>query len=65
MNILGYPLGWIMWAIFQVVKNYGVALILFTVLFREMCIRDSLHTGLYQPEQTACNSCPDFRAPTC
>lgn len=34
MNILGYPLGWIMWAIFQVVKNYGVALILFTVLFR-------------------------------
>ena len=34
MNILGYPFGWIMWAIYEVVNNYGVALILFTVLFR-------------------------------
>lgn len=34
MNIIGYPLGWIMWAIYQVVNNYGVALILFTVFFR-------------------------------
>ena len=34
MSILGYPLGWIMWAIYKVVNNYGVALILFTVLVR-------------------------------
>ena len=33
-GIIGYPLGWIMWAIYQVVNNYGVTLILFTVLFR-------------------------------
>ena len=31
MSILGYPFGWIMWAIYQVVNNYGIALILFTV----------------------------------
>lgn len=34
MNIIAYPLGWVMWAIYQVVNNYGVALILFTILFR-------------------------------
>ena len=34
MSILGYPFGWIMWAIYQVVNNYGIALILFTVFFR-------------------------------
>ncbi len=34
MSILGYPLGWIMWLIYKVVKNYGVALVLFTVLVR-------------------------------
>ncbi len=34
MSILGYPLGWIMWVIYKVVKNYGVALILFTILIR-------------------------------
>ncbi len=34
MGILGWPLGWIMWAIYSLVKNYGVALILFTVLVK-------------------------------
>ena len=32
MRIFGTPLGWIMWLIYQVVHNYGIALILFTVL---------------------------------
>ncbi len=31
-QIFGYPLGWIMYAIYFVVRNYGVALILFTLL---------------------------------
>lgn len=34
MRILGYPLGWIMWLLYQVVRNYGVALVLFTILTR-------------------------------
>lgn len=34
MSILGYPLGWIMWLLYKVVNNYGIALVLFTVLIR-------------------------------
>lgn len=30
--ILGYPLGWIMYAIYYIVHNYGVALVVFTVI---------------------------------
>ena len=33
-NIIGYPLGWIMWLLYQVVRNYGVALILFTLVMK-------------------------------
>lgn len=31
-EIFGIPLGWVMWAIYQVVPIYGLALILFTIL---------------------------------
>lgn len=31
-NIIGYPLGFIMYGIYSLVKNYGVALIIFTLL---------------------------------
>jgi len=34
MRILGYPLGWIMWLIYKVVQNYGLALIIFTILIK-------------------------------
>lgn len=30
--LLGYPLGWIMWAIYKVIPSYGVALIIFTLI---------------------------------
>ncbi|MBQ5332283.1 MAG: YidC/Oxa1 family membrane protein insertase [Oscillospiraceae bacterium] len=33
-ELIGYPLGFIMWAIYQVFKNYGVAIFLFTVVTR-------------------------------
>ena len=33
-TIFGIPLGWIMWLIYAVVKNYGIALLIFTVLVR-------------------------------
>lgn len=32
--IFGYPLGWIMWLLYQVVHNYGFAIILFTIFTR-------------------------------
>lgn len=31
-ELLGYPLGWIMWFIYNVVKDYGIAIIIFTLL---------------------------------
>ena len=34
MRLFGTPLGWIMWLIYAVVRNYGIALILFTVLVK-------------------------------
>lgn len=33
-ELIGYPLGFVMWAIYQVFKNYGVAIFLFTVVTR-------------------------------
>jgi len=33
-RILGLPLGYIMWACYQIVNNYGVALFIFTLLIR-------------------------------
>jgi len=32
--IFGYPLGWVMWLFYQVIKNYGVAILLFTLFTR-------------------------------
>lgn len=34
--IIGYPLGWIMWFCYLVIRNYGFALILFTILTKLM-----------------------------
>ena len=34
MKICGYPFGWLMWALYQVVSNYGVALLLFTIVVK-------------------------------
>jgi len=33
-QVLGYPLGWIMWALYNVVRNYGIALFIFTILIK-------------------------------
>ncbi len=37
-SIIGYPLGWIMWACYKVISNYGVALILFTIITRLLLV---------------------------
>lgn len=37
-SILGYPLGWIMWAIYHVVPVYGLALIIFTLMTKAAMI---------------------------
>ncbi|MEG0614410.1 MAG: membrane protein insertase YidC, partial [Oscillospiraceae bacterium] len=35
-EIIGYPLGWIMWAIYQVFHNYGIAIVIFTIITRAL-----------------------------
>ena len=35
-NIIGVPLGWIMWLLYSVIQNYGIVLILFTVLVKAL-----------------------------
>jgi YidC/Oxa1 family membrane protein insertase len=41
-QIIGYPLGWIMWAMYAVVPNYAVALLLFTLLTKVATLPISL-----------------------
>ncbi|MEG0839248.1 MAG: membrane protein insertase YidC [Hydrogenoanaerobacterium sp.] len=31
-TVIGYPLGWVMWACYKLLRNYGLALILFTLI---------------------------------
>lgn len=33
-ELIGYPLGWIMYAIYALVKNYGLAIFIFTIIIR-------------------------------
>ena len=58
--LIGTPLGWLMWAIFQVVGNYGVALLLLTVVVNSLMIPISIRQQkstakmqAIQPEMTA------------
>ena len=34
MTVCGYPFGWLMYGLYHLVSNYGVALVLFTPLRR-------------------------------
>ena len=40
--IVGWPLGWIMWACYKVVPVYAVALVLFTLIMRVLLVPFSI-----------------------
>lgn len=42
-NILGYPLGWLMYFIYNIIPNYGVAIILFTLVIKIILFPVSVH----------------------
>lgn len=42
-HILGFPLGYIMWAIYRLVNNYGVAILLFTLVTKLLLYPVSVH----------------------
>ena len=37
-NLIGIPLGWIMWLMYSVIQNYGIVLILFTILVKALMV---------------------------
>ena len=34
MTVFGYPFGWLMYGLYHLVSNYGVALVLFTLIVK-------------------------------
>lgn len=57
MNIIGYPLGWVMWAAYKIVPVYAIALIIFTIIVRAAMIpmavkqqRNTAHGALFRPK---------------
>lgn len=55
--IFGYPLGWVMWLFYQVVNNYGVAILLFTLFTRILLYplgvkqqKTSARMAMFQPK---------------
>ena len=56
-QLFGYPLGFVMWLLYAVVKNYGIALLLFTLVTRALLFPFSIKqqknmakTALLQPK---------------
>ncbi len=57
MRIFGYPFGWLMWAMYQLVSNYGVALLLFTIVVKLLLFplavkqqKSTVKMQLFQPK---------------
>ncbi len=60
MGFLGTPLGWIMWAIYSVVGNFTVALILFTIVTKALLFplsikqqKNTARMAAFRPQQEA------------
>ena len=58
--IIGYPFGWVMWFFYQLVDNYMLALILFTLITKLILIpisikqqKNTAKTALFQPKLEA------------
>ena len=58
--IIGYPFGWVMWLLYQLVDNYLLALILFTLITKLILIpisvkqqKNSAKMSLFQPKLEA------------
>ena len=56
-EMFGYPLGFIMWGIYYLVKNYGIAILLFTfvtkILLFPLSVKQQKNTAMmsaFQPK---------------
>ncbi|MBC8546826.1 YidC/Oxa1 family membrane protein insertase [Clostridiaceae bacterium NSJ-31] len=59
-TIIGYPLGWVMWACYQLVHNYGFALILFTLISKLILLpfgikqqKSTVKMAMFRPKMEA------------
>lgn len=59
-TVIGYPLGWVMWACYQVLHNYGLALIVFTLVTKLILLpmgikqqKSSVKMALFKPKMDA------------
>lgn len=59
-EVFGYPLGYIMWAIYSLIKNYGVAIVLFTFVTKALLFplsvkqqKNSAMMAAFQPKLQA------------
>lgn len=58
-SFFGYPLGWVFWLCYQIFNNYGISLILFTVILKLLLFplsikqqKSSAKMAIYQPRLT-------------
>ena len=56
-GVIAIPLGWIMKACYLLVRNYGIALILFTIIIRLLL----LPLNIKQQKSSFSRSCKSFR----
>ena len=59
-TVFGWPLGWIMYACYLIVKNYGLALILFTLITKVLQLplaikqqKSMMKTAIFKPQMDA------------
>ena len=59
-SIFGWPLGWIMWFCYLVVRNYGIALILFTLITKVLLLpfavkqqKSTIKMAIFKPKMDA------------
>ena len=59
-TVFGWPLGWIMYVCYSVVMNYGLALIIFTVITKLLQLpiainqqKSMMKTAIFRPQMEA------------
>lgn len=57
LTVCGYPFGWLMWAMYHLISNYGVALLLFTLVVKALLYplalkqqKSTIKMQLFQPK---------------
>ena len=41
-ELIGYPLGWVMWLIYKAIPYYGIALLVFTIFTRLLMLPSTI-----------------------